>query len=96
MSKLNPVLRVIMFPVAFSMALTSVAFADDAGTKATTEKTHDVSKNPLTGSTTETTTTESQMKVGDATKTKKHVKKRKTSKDGSKVKEETENTTESH
>jgi hypothetical protein len=91
------ILRTLLFPVAVTLAVTSFAFADEAAdSKATTETTHDVSKNVLTGNTTETTTTTKKSKMGDMEKKSKHVHKKKMNKDGKKVKDETENTSETH
>lgn len=88
MKNLRPIVRAFLFPVAATLALASVAFADDKmETKNNNETTHDVSKNPITGTTTETTTTEKDVKVGDASKTMKITRKKKTSRDGKKVKE---------
>ncbi|MBC7384598.1 MAG: hypothetical protein H7301_00360 [Cryobacterium sp.] len=60
------------------------AFANDHDAKATTESSHDVSKNPITGSVTETTKQEADVKVGDAKKKRVRTHKTKTSKDGMK------------
>lgn len=90
-------IRVVLFPLAASLALASFAFANDSDKNAEnkTETTHDVSKNPLTGSTTETTTTESRMKVGSNAQKSKRVHRKKFNKEGRKIKEETESTSES-
>ena len=96
MKKPNSLFRVILFPIAASIALASFAFGDDTTTKNNTETTHDVSKNPLTGKTTDTTTTESEVKVGATTKKRKTVKKKKFNKEGVKIKEESDTTSETH
>lgn len=84
------ILRLALFPVAAILALTSFAIADDHGDgKATTENKVDTSKNPLTGNTTVTTTSESDVKVGDNKKTKKMKRKQKFNSDGQKIKDKT-------
>ena len=57
--------------------------------KASAENKVDTSKNPLTGNTTVTTTSESDVKVGDATKTKKMKRKQKYNSDGQKINDKT-------
>jgi hypothetical protein len=92
-------IRVLLFPIAATLAVASFAFADDVQStdgKASAETTHDVSKNPLTGNTTETTKTDTKMKVGDTTKETHRVHKKKFNKHGTKIKEENESTSESH
>lgn len=68
-------------PLIAVVSFASGAFAADE--KVGAEATHDVSKNPITGTVTETSTHESMAKSGDHKKTKKHKKKTKTKTDGS-------------
>ncbi len=91
--------RALLFPIAALVAIATFAYADDAANtadgKAVSETTHDVSKNPFTGNTTETTKTESRMKVGSTSRKSKHVRKKKFNRHGQKIKDETENTSDS-
>lgn len=92
-------IHVLLFPIAAALAMMSFAVADDVRTsdvKAGAETTHDASNNLLTGNTTETTKTDTKMKVGDATKKIRRVHKKKFDKHGKKIKEESETTSESH
>lgn len=95
MKKSQSLIRVILFPIAAALALATFAFAADEGdSKAVSEVDRDVSKNPLTGNTTETVTTEKSMKVGSNTKKMKSKKKKKYNKEGAQIKEETETSSE--
>jgi hypothetical protein len=92
---MKSLLRLVLFPVAAILALTSFAMPDDHGdAKATTENKVDTSKNPITGNTTVTTTSESDVKVGDNTKTKKTKRKQKFNKEGHKIKDTTKSSDE--
>ena len=84
------ILRLALLPVAAILALSSFAIADNhTDGKASAENKVDTSKNPLTGNTTVTTTSESDVKVGDATKTKKMKRKQKYNSDGQKINDKT-------
>jgi hypothetical protein len=85
MKPMQTALHFLLVPVSTMIAGVGISIAADE-VKPSTETSHDVTKNPITGNTTTTTKTESEEKVGETgVKKTKKMKRQKFNRDGEKI-----------